>query len=747
MIHFFLISISFGQNSDKLSGIVLEKNEKGELIPIYGANVYWSGTSVGTITDSDGKFEIKLSNLSNHLIVSLVGYVTDTIVVTGEKYKQIILQSEPKQVGEMEVVTQQASSIFSYESAPMIQIMTERELFKAACCNLSESFETNPSIDVSFTDAVTGLKQIEMLGLSGTYSQITVENMPVIRGLASVLGLTFFPGIWMESIQVSKGVGSVANGYESITGQINVELRKPEHQEKQSLFINLFGNQDRRFEGNLNYRKILTKYLSSMSLLHASTQRYPFDQNKDRFLDMPLSRTFNVMQRFHISYPYGFENQIGIQFVSDEKEGGTWEGYGIDNLTLTQRPKEYGFEMKTRQLRIFGKTGYVLPDKNYKSVAIQWSVNRYSQNAFFNLRGYNSNETMTYLNLIYQRSIDSIIHKFRTGISFLFDQYDETFTDLRLRRIERVPGVFFEYTFTPSEEFTVIGGIRADKNNIFGTFLTPRLHLRYAPHQDWVFRLIGGRGVRTANIFSENVAYFTSARILNLQSSNNKYPFNQESAWNAGLNITHYFLYGYRDVTITVDFYRTQFDNQVVVDLDSNPGKIEMYNLGGKSYSNSIQVELNFQPIKRLDTRIAYRFLDVMQTINDRLRERPFISRHRAFINLGYSTFHNDEDEPQMMYDLTVQWFGRKRMPDTESNPDNFKVRKYSPAFVITNAQVTRSFYKGLEIYLGVENLFDMKQNQPILDSANPDSQYFDGSFIWGPVVGRVIYGGVRWRM
>jgi outer membrane receptor for ferrienterochelin and colicins len=378
----------------------------------------------------------------------------------------------------MEVVGERSATIFDYKSAPLVQTMTERELFKAACCNLSESFETNPSIDVSFTDAITGMKQIEMLGLAGTYSQITIENMPAVRGLSSVVGLTFLPGTWMQSIQVSKGVGSVANGYESITGQINVELRKPENEEEQTMFFNLFSNQDRRLEGNLNVRKNLSKTLSSMTLLHGSMQRYVLDENSDRFLDMPLTQTLNVLQRFHLSYPERFENQIGIQFVTDKKEGGTVGGYNLDRLARTMNPKEFGFGMNTRQLRIHGKTGYIFNGSRYASAAVQWSYNRYRQNALFNLREYNANEEMGYFNFLFQSSIDSTFHKYRLGFSFILDEYDETYTDIRLRRIERVPGLFLEYTYSPADGFTLIAGLRVDYHNIFGTFYTPRLHVR-----------------------------------------------------------------------------------------------------------------------------------------------------------------------------------------------------------------------------------------------------------------------------
>jgi outer membrane receptor for ferrienterochelin and colicins len=314
-------------NAQQLTGVVLEKTEDGTFHPIVGANVYWLKTAEGTVTDTSGVFRLPVNQSANRLVVSYVGFVTDTVTIQDQSKVNIILKSDANAVAEVEIVGERQATYVNYLSEQKTLIMTEKELFKAACCNLSESFETNPSIDVSFTDAVTGTKQIEMLGLSGAYSQITVENLPVIRGLTSTAGLTYIPGTWIENIQVSKGVGSVANGFESITGQINVELRKPQNTDEKQFFLNLFGNQDGRMESNLNLRIPITDEISSMTLLHASTQRTVLDGNHDRFLDMPQYTTVNAVQRFHFSDHIGWEGQLGFQFVDDEKRGGTVNGY------------------------------------------------------------------------------------------------------------------------------------------------------------------------------------------------------------------------------------------------------------------------------------------------------------------------------------------------------------------------------------------------------------------------------------
>lgn len=748
LILFFVSAFSI-LNAQQLTGVVLEKTDDGMFHPIIGASVYWLGTTTGTTTDTSGVFRLPVKSETNQLIVSYIGYQPDTLTITNQKSVNIILKSDATKVAEVEIVGEKQSTYVNYLSPQKTLVMTEKELFKAACCNLSESFETNPSIDVSFTDAITGTKQIEMLGLAGTYSQITVENLPVIRGLTSTVGLSYIPGTWIENIQVSKGVGSVANGYESITGQINVELRKPQNQEERQIFFNFFGNQDQRMEGNLNLRTPLNDYLSSMTLLHVSGQQIAIDGNGDRFLDMPLYKTYNAIQRFHFSDHIGLEGQFGIQYVEDEKQGGTKRGYSLDQTELAAQPNEYGFKMSGQQLRLYGKTGYVFPQKQYQSIGFQWTLTRNKQSSFFNSHDYFANEQTGYANLIYQSIFDNTMHKFRTGVSFLYDAYDETFKHIRYQRIEQVPGAFFEYTYSPGDEFSMITGIRVDDHNLFGTFVTPRLHLRYTPQEDWVFRAVAGRGQRTANIFSENMAYFASSRHIMVIPSNTNasYGLDPEIATNLGLNMTHYFLWDYREATISLDFYRTVFDKQIVVDLDAHPQRIHFYNLNGTSFSNSVQIELNIQPIEKLDTRVAYRFYDVRQTINGTLRERPFVAQHRAFINFGYVTDREEDDEAQMSYDLTLQWFGSKRLPDTQTNPLGLQTNSNSPDFVLINSQITRSFYAGLDVYLGIENLLNFRQSNPILDAANPNGSYFDSALIWGPINGRTAYVGLRWRM
>lgn len=731
----------------ELRGTVLERDAKATHTPVVGANVYWLGTGTGVTTSPEGTFALPLRPPGSRLVVSAVGYLADTLVVTGSDELRVQLRPEARQVADVEVIGERSPTLLEYMTPSAVQVMTEKELFKAACCNLSESFETNPSIDVAFTDAVTGTRQIEMLGLAGIYSQITVENLPAIRGLTSNVGLTYIPGTWIENIQVSKGVGSVANGYESITGQINVELRRPKNDLEPRLFVNMYGSDDIRLETNLRYRERLSEDWTSITLLHLGSQQRAMDRNGDRFLDLPLSTSINALQRFGLSAFERLEGQVSLQYVEDEKKGGTLRGVGLNPQGLVADPAEYGFRSKSRQWRLAGKTGYLLAEGERHSIGLQYSYADYQLDAFFGVREYSGRERTGYLNLLFEQELGSGEHLLRAGLSFLYDDYDETFSSAAYRRTERVPGAFAEYTLTPDERFSMVAGLRVDRHNLFAAFVTPRLHVRYAPSQDWVVRAVAGRGQRTASVFAENFGYLASARTFDLPPAPSGYPFGPEVAWNIGFNVTRYFTWGGREGTLVADLYRTVFERQVVVDLDRSPRSVRFSDLDGESFSNSIQLELNLRPLEKLDTRLAYRYLDVRQTTAAVLQQRPFVARHRAFVNLGYSTEREAPDDARMLYDLTLQWFGRKRLPDTRSNPSGLQTRESSPDFAVVNALVTRSFSVGFDLYVGVENLLDFRQTDPILDPGNPGGPYFDGSSIWGPVVGRMTYIGVRLTM
>lgn len=741
--------------AQKVMGVVSQRNEQGQEEAVAGANVHWLGTGIATTTGANGVFIIERVADSNQLIISFTGLQSDTITITDEKSVRIELRSE-KILDAVTVEGWKPSSGMDQTRGVNTTVMMQEELFKAACCNLSESFETNPSIDVSFTDAITGTRQIQMLGLAGPNTLISFENMPGVRGLAGSQGIQFIPGSWIHSIEVTKGVGPVVNGYESIAGHINVELKKPQESEK--LFVNGYVNQSGRSEANLNFTLMAGEKWATTFLFHGSARPFEMDQNNDGFLDFPTGTQFNAINRWVFNSGTGWLGEFGIKALRDTKLGGQ-SGFkgGADKFSRNR----YGFEINTTRLEAWGKVGYQFTGKPYKTVRLQLMLTGHDHDSYYGLNGHDAKETSYYGNLVYQSIIGSTQHSFKTGLSFLHSTYDERFLSamhsirtvtptadtgyplVNFDRIESVPGAFFEYTYNYLDRMSVIGGLRVDHHNLFGTIFTPRLHTRFNMGERATLRLSAGKGTRLANILSENTGVLTSSRQVvfsNLQTEG-AYGFKPDVAWNYGLNFSHDFDLDYRPGSLTVDYFFTDFENQVVLDLDKSTREANFYGLEGRSFSHSFQVQVDYELVRRFDLRLAYRLLDVKTDYLSGLRLKPLIARQRAFANFAYET------RGQWKFDYTVQWMGAQRLPDTFMNPDGYQLPGHAPDYVMMNAQVSKDFKGRWSVYIGVENLNNFTLNNPIISAGEPFSPYFDSSLVWGPVFGRMAYAGFRYKL
>ena len=720
----------------RVKGVVLQENSRGKFEPMPNASVYWLGTGKGVVTDSLGVFEINTDTSTQKLVISYTGFKADTLTVVHANDLKVIMASKG-QLNEVTIFSRQLGSFIPYLNPIRTQVMTGKELLKAACCNLSESFETNPSVDVSYNDAVTGSKQIQMLGISGNYTQLTVENLPGPRGLATPLGLNSIAGPWIESIQLTKGTGSVVNGFESIAGQINVELKKPESAEK--LLGNIYVNDQGKTDLNLNVATKLNEKWSTALLLHDNFMNNALDMNMDGFKDMPTGNTFSLVNRYKYDNSNGVLAQFGVKVLNDQKVGGE-TSFNENSDKYTQN--RYGLAINTQRYELFGKLGYVFPQQKFKSIGLQFNASDYQQASYFGLTNYNANQQSFYTNLIYQSIINSTIHKFRTGFSFQYDKYNEDYNLNSYVRKEIVPGTFFEYTYTPNDKWSVVAGIRGDNNNLYGSFITPRLNIRYEPVIGTVFRFSVGKGQRTANIFAENNSLFVSQRILMIMGQNNSgaYSLNPEISWNKGISLDQKFNLFNNPATLSLDYFRNDFKNQVIVDIESAK-KIHIYNLAGKSYSNSFQAEVNMTPVTKLDLRVAYRYFDVKQTYSGNLLDRPFIAKHRAFLSVDYAT-NND-----WKFNYTVTFNGKKRIVNPYESYVSFIPPTSSPSYYLMNAQVSKSFgiNNPMDIYVGVENISNFFQQNTILSADDPFGPNFDASMIWGPVTGRMLYVG--WRI
>ncbi len=721
----------------ELWGKVFAADENNDLQPLYSANVYWANTIIGTTTNENGEFTLRKIPKTNWLVVSFVGMGGDTLNMEGLSKVHIQLENSLT-LEEIEVSYRKKTTEISFLDPIKTEQISEGELLKAACCNLSESFDTNPSVDVSFTDAVTGTRQIQMLGLAGSYVQIGKENMPDIRGLAALYGFTYTPGHWIEGIQLNKGTGSVVNGFESIAGQINVELKKPQNSEK--VYLNLYGNEGGRLEANANFSHKLSNKWNVGLLLHGKSQKAKFDRNEDGFLDNHIGNQFIGINRWKFWGKNGLEGQFGFKATLMDNTSGQ------ENFEDGQKKLSIGLwraNIKTNRLEGWFKMGKVFPKRPFSSIGFQSSVVYHQQNAFFGLRNYDATQKSVYTNLIYQSILDNTNHQFKTGLSFQYDQYDENVEQIDYKRNESVPGAFFEYTYTGSEKISAVFGLRGDYHNNYGFFATPRMHLRYALSDETVLRASIGRGQKTANIFAENIGVFASNRNIVLHSGNIDTPYGleAESAWNFGLNLTQNIKIGSKTASLGLDYYHTRFQNQIIADYEQSPQELHLYNLDGKSYSNSVQTQIDMEVLPRLDVRLAYRFNDVKMTFDGDLLQKPLTARNRAFVNFGYQT------ENEWKFDFTLNWQGEKRIPSTASNPEPYRLEEYSPDFFLANTQITKVWAERFEVYLGAENLFNFKQENPIIASSEPYGEYFDSSLVWGPIFGRMVYGGLRFRL
>jgi TonB dependent receptor-like, beta-barrel/CarboxypepD_reg-like domain/TonB-dependent Receptor Plug Domain len=736
LLNIFFLSLWAQQDIIYLKGKVIEQIE-GEKLPLIGSSVYWSNTTVGTTTDANGNFKLSRLKTNNKLVVSYVGYQSDTISVDNQDFLSITLKNSVD-LNEVTITYRKNATEVSLLNPIYTKVVGEKELLKAACCNLSESFETNPSVDVSFTDAVTGTRQIQMLGLAGPNTQITRENMPDIRGLSAVSGLTYIPGTWIESIHLNKGAGSVVNGFESIAGQIDVNLRNPASMDK--LYLNVYGNQNGRIELNANIQADVGEKLGMALLLHGMNNSFKDDHNNDNFMDHPVGEQYVLLNRWELYNGKGLHFQFGIKGTYIDKIGGEIDfNPDTDKGTVNA----WGMNIHTERYEAWAKLGKVNVKKPWQSVGFQISGAQHNQKSYFGLNMYNASQNTFYSNLLFQSIIKNTNNKIKTGISFQYDDYKEVLNTDNLDRLEYVPGAFVEYSYTYLEKFSAIVGLRGDYHNEYGFFITPRAHLRYSISEKISIRASGGRGLRTANIISENTGLLASSRqfVINGDGSNKPYGLNPEIAWNYGLNLVYKFTMDYRNGYFSFDFYRTDFQNQIIVDLDQNPQQAVFYNLDGKSYSNSFQAQFDYELINRLDVRIAYRWYDVKTTYDGELKEKPLLSNHRAFINLAYET------KKHWGFDYTINWQGRKRIPDLSTNPVEYQMAEYSPNFFLMNAQISKSWKQKFDLYAGIENILNYKQKNPILASDQAFSPYFDSSLIWGPVTGRNIYFGLRYKI
>lgn len=730
--YLLLLGLALGSATmaQKVTGKV--STAQGEALP--GANLHWLGTTIGTATDVTGVFELDPpATWPASLITSFVGYKADTLRLSSMPLAPLrIMMSWAVEMGPVEIVDRVAGTRLDSRSINATEIIGQKELKRAACCDLSESFETNATVDVNYSDAISGTKTIRMLGLDGKYAQISLENLPFIRGLSTAYGLTLVPGTWIKDINLSKGIGTAVNGPNAMTGQIDLCLLDP--LSEPPLFVNLYGNSQGRTEANVHLAQKTGQNSGNLLLLHGNLFQQDMDQNNDGFMDSPRTRRFNVMDRWMRRTDRGM-SQLGVRYVTDDRRGG-------QTAMSMNRPEHaihagepYVVDISNELVDVFGKQGVIFKKDPSKSVGFMFAARHHDAASRFGRRRYTGRQDSFYGSAVYQMLVGKGSDQLKAGASFQFDRFEEAFMDSGFARIERMPGLFGEYTLSRGP-LTMVGGIRADANSYYGKVVSPRLHVKYDLGPLTNLRLSVGRGFRSANPFVENAAVLASSRQVIVQG-----PLGMERSWNVGASALHKFKWLERKWAIGVDVYRTEFQDQIITDLDRSPRTVAFYMLDGRSYATSVLTDVQVELTRDIDLKLSHRWYDVRTTYDGVLRERPFTPSHRGMASLAF-TDPND----QWRMDLTWSIFGQGRIPYTLANPEAYRLPLRSPAYSTLSGQLTR-ILGDWEIYLGVENATSTLQRQQIIAPEDPFGPYFDASLIWGPTNKAMVYGGLRFHL
>ena len=712
--------------AQEVSGHVYGTND-GE--PLAGAYVIWAGTSHGAITTPDGEYSLQMLKDSKEstLVVSYVGYESDTLRNASAGVHDFRLN--PIVMNDIEVTARRVGSTIDRLSPMLTENVTADELSKAACCNLGESFQTNASVDVNYADAATGAKTIQLLGLQGRYVQMMSENVPSLRGMASPYGLSYIPGPWMNGIQISKGVGTVINGYEAITGQINVDYKKPVGTDEIAS-LNLYGSNTGRAELNATANIKVGPQVRTNIMVNIANDFSAMDENGDGFRDEPQVRQLNLFNRWYRHTElYTFD--LAIKTLNERRIGGQTE---FDSTEPDG--KNYGVFLRTDRVETWMKNGFVFSPKF--SIGFPIGYTYHHQSSFFGDRRYVGTQHSYSFNSIANWN-NGGTHEFHAGVSSQGDIYDETAdygsgnNDYNRKDISL--GAYTQYTLRIEDKLSVIAGMRVDHHNNYGTFFTPRLHVRWAPTELTTIRLAAGKGYRGASIMSENNYMLTSKRAWDITDN-----YGQERAWNFGGSITQYVNISGRQLTLNAEFFHTEFEKQMITDLDISPRTLKAYFSDNRGYANNIQIEGRISPIRGLEVSAAWRWNDNELRLNNEMQRRPLVSRYKALLALSYQT-----PLKTWQFDANMQINGGGRIPTTDGNPVEYQRASSFGSYQMYNAQVTK-WFRRWSLYIGCENIGNFMQENPIISSEDPTSKYFDSSLIWGPLMTRRFYAGLRWH-
>ena len=755
-------------SAQDLRGVVRDADNQ----PLVGASVYWEGTTIGASTDAEGAFLLHRVKGYDNLVASYLGFVNDTLhVANGAERIEFALRADGVELEDVVVEGNLSGNFVKRDGIVKNEMISFAGLCKMACCNLAESFENSASVTVGYSDAISGARQIKMLGLAGTYTQILDENRPIMRGLSAPYGLSYTPGMWLNSIQVSKGVASVTAGHEAITGQINLEHRKPTDDER--LFVNLYLDDELRPEANIStaFPVSKNKKLSSVILLHGSmdTDVRKMDHNDDGFRDLPLADQLNIANKWLYAADNGTQIRWGWKFVQENRLGGMLDYKNSMRDQMREKWDQpgtlYGSKIRNRGANGYFKIGTPVgpsvydpdeKDEMRSNLAFVADFDHFNENAYFGLNDYKGNENALAMNLMYNHYFtyrSSLI----VGAQAQLQYYRESLANntpwieaaksrfYDFDRSEQEVGAYAEYTYAVKDKFSIVAGIRGDYNAFYDKFfVTPRGHIRWNITPSTTLRGSAGLGYRSTNVITDNIGILATGRAIVFKDSDFS-KFNRlEKALTVGGSLTQTFgLVSADDATLSFDYFRTQFYNSVIADQEYNADQILLYNSDKRSYTDTYQIDFSWTPVERLDIFATFRYTNSEMTIDrpdgtTARVERPLVSQYKTLLNIQYATKFR-----RWVFDATAQLNGPARIP---TQIGDLADDKYSPRYPMFFAQVSRKIGK-FDIYVGCENIADYRQHDPILNADNPFSTGFNSMNVWGPLMGRKFYAGLRFNL
>ena len=753
-------------SAQDLRGVVRDADNQ----PLVGASVYWEGTTIGASTDAEGAFLLHRVKGYDNLVASYLGFVNDTLhVANGAERIEFALRADGVELEDVVVEGNLSGNFVKRDGIVKNEMISFAGLCKMACCNLAESFENSASVTVGYSDAISGARQIKMLGLAGTYTQILDENRPIMRGLSAPYGLSYTPGMWLNSIQVSKGVASVTAGHEAITGQINLEHRKPTDDER--LFVNLYLDDELRPEANVStaFPVSKNKKLSSVILLHGSmdTDVRKMDHNDDGFRDLPLADQLNIANKWLYAADNGTQIRWGWKFVQENRLGGMLDYKNSMRDQMREKWDQpgtlYGSKIRNRGANGYFKIGTPVgpsvydpdeKDEMRSNLAFVADFDHFNENAYFGLNDYKGNENALAMNLMYNHYFtyrSSLI----VGAQAQLQYYRESLANntpwieaaksrfYDFDRSEQEVGAYAEYTYAVKDNFSIVAGVRGDYNAFYDKFfVTPRGHIRWNITPSTTLRGSAGLGYRSTNVITDNIGILATGREIVIPDFDG---FNRlEKALTVGGSLTQTFgLVSADDATLSFDYFRTQFYNSVIADQEYNADQILLYNSDKRSYTDTYQIDFSWTPVERLDIFATFRYTNSEMTIDrpdgtTARVERPLVSKYKTLLNIQYATKFR-----RWVFDATAQLNGPARIP---TQIGDLADDKYSPRYPMFFAQVSRKIGK-FDIYVGCENIADYRQHDPILNADNPFSTGFNSMNVWGPLMGRKFYAGLRFNL